>query len=1210
MAINPSDIKLLESERMTDYEDGGGRRTSRVIPDGVAGNIFPKVSRLDSVYGRVNIRKVYGAVQTANLDTYAGAHAVITDPPNNNRIHCLLFSTGSEYDTRTQARDRIESYVITGPESRMVLYGRQLEGQMAILAYQRVEAPLPEVGEVYALSAETGGVVTNQQYVRIQDVEHEVRTFTDTTGDFTRRVLSLKISAALRYDFTGPEVPSRFSNVTRPTLIRSTTVADAARYYGIVPLVEDAQANDLTVKVSSVYAPIVPTTQRETAVSLAQINGASAFTAIGAQITESTTIWNTGTDTDKTYYLRRAALPGSVTINPVGANWAVEDDGVGNIVVTSDPDSAFGANSVNLVVGLIDYDTAFIRPNRSWTGTSHTVRWTPAAETSQPAHSKQIKMTLANRGAVFAVTLNPLPAPGTTIVDYRALGKWYRLRDDGAGKLSGDDAAYGVGSIDYVTGALIVTLGALPDVDSSVLFSWGTPAHYKIRAGATSDSGTKAVQRFFLTDLPVSPDSLSLAVQVGAGTVTVTDDANGNLTGTNITGKVVYSTGEVTLEYASALPNAGSSIEVSYNQLVASNGTDIIMKSELATFAAAMSLGEALSPNSLSMSVPVFYDYKVVDNHREYGQITVRDNGAGALHTVSGKLITESGIQIIIPGGVPIGAVNYATGAINFTNDIDSETKVWASNTGLWEPRAVTIKLRTGEDGSIGWKTTAATDASAKTFTLDMTSAPESTRPRVQIAKTTAEPLVAGSILFTLAGKSYFDRNGVIYTDMNSTTGSATAAGTVNYDTGDVSLTYWADNTAISLSVIGGLSKYGNWDMYEAFFRTSGSPIRVTSFYIQVTALDGELLTGTADANGVITGAKMFGSFQYDMGVAEVSFGEAVVAAGNETEWWYDPANVSGGMIWKPREVIPETLRYSCVVLSNLPLSADILGLDPVRLPSDGRVPIFRSADVAVVQAVGFTNLPATVTPGATYDLSDTNLAEVWVVDDDGEDVPIQYYGYNPTTGKITIAADFNATAAGIVEPMKVIHRIEDLVLLSDVQLNGELSLTAPLSRDYPAGSSYVASALLFGDMNARVTNVFDQATWTNVWQNSLIGSQATSEYNLIDYPFEVLNDGAVTERWRLNFTTTTAFQIIGESLGVIGTGTTAADVSVVNALTGKPYFTIRAAGFGSGWSAGNQIRFNTYSAGAPIWITRTILPGATLDGDSFTMQMRGDVDI
>lgn len=64
MTILASDIKLLESEVMTDATDGGGRRTTHVIPDGVAGNIFPKVSRLDTVYGRLNLRKVYGHVDS------------------------------------------------------------------------------------------------------------------------------------------------------------------------------------------------------------------------------------------------------------------------------------------------------------------------------------------------------------------------------------------------------------------------------------------------------------------------------------------------------------------------------------------------------------------------------------------------------------------------------------------------------------------------------------------------------------------------------------------------------------------------------------------------------------------------------------------------------------------------------------------------------------------------------------------------------------------------------------------------------------------------------------------------------------------------------------------------------------------------------------------------------------------------------------------
>ena len=132
-------------------------------------------------------------------------------------------------------------------------------------------------------------------------------------------------------------------------------------------------------------------------------------------------------------------------------------------------------------------------------------------------------------------------------------------------------------------------------------------------------------------------------------------------------------------------------------------------------------------------------------------------------------------------------------------------------------------------------------------------------------------------------------------------------------------------------------------------------------------------------------------------------------------------------------------------------------------------------------------------------------------------------------------------------------------------------------------------------------------ASWAS-WSDTATGPGATAQYNNIDFPVEVLNEGAVRERWRINFTSTTAFQVIGENLGVIATGNTSTDCEPVNALTGKKYFTLRAGGWGSGWATGNQVRFNTVPASSPIWMARTILAGATLAGDSFSAQMRGDV--
>lgn len=475
----------------------------------------------------------------------------------------------------------------------------------------------------------------------------------------------------------------------------------------------------------------------------------------------------------------------------------------------------------------------------------------------------------------------------------------------------------------------------------------------------------------------------------------------------------------------------------------------------------------------------------------------------------------------------------------------------------------------------------------------------------VDLTRTLTSEVVPGSVSFRLCGKEYFDRNGVIYTDMQSD-GSGTAAGTVDYRTGNVSLTNWLDNTPLNLSVLSCLTKYGDFTVSGAVFRTAGSPLRAASTFVQVTAMDGATLTATCDEGGNIVGDFARGHVNQQFGQVAIEWGEMVTAAGNETQPWFNPDNVVGPLVWKPREVMPGTIRYSAVVLSNLPVNADVLGLDPVRLPTDGRVPILRAGDVVLIHNTKSTALPNPVAAGATYAIGRTDLADLVLFDANGARVPTNQYVANLAAGTVTMAADMNLGA--LVQPLAARHRIEEMNLATDAQINGQITLAAPTSREFDADTK-VSGCLLFGDMFARVTNVFDQVLWTNKWDNLRIGDNATAEYNTINFPIEVRNDGAVTERWRISFTSSTAFQVIGENLGVITTGATNADCSPVNPLTGKPYFAIRAGGWGLGWAVGQQLRFNTVGATGGIWMARTVLPGATLAGDSIDMQVRGDVD-
>lgn len=1224
MTILPYDIRLLESERMSDNTDGGGRRTARVIPDGVAGNIFPKVSRVDSVYGRVNLRKIYPHINTASLDVYAGAHIIITDAPDNDRIGVLAFSTGSDFDLRASARDRIESYVISGPESRMVLYGRQLKGSQAILAYQRLEEPLPEIGEVYAISTEVGGVTTSQQFVRVQDVAHEVRTFTDEGGDFQRRVITLKIGSPLRYEFMGLAAPSRFSNAITSAAgkLRTTTVADAARYFGIQPLTAAVASGALELTVASVYAPIVPTTQRETALSLASIAGATAvIPAANTPLPEIYMPNALGAVSANTLYLPGPIVPGSLKLSLInfGVNSPTYTIGADGIL------PAMTAGDFTTTGGMVSYEAGTIYITHPVTVGVHVfATYTPGASVSQPAHTKALPITLATRGTVYSVPLLPIPAPGTLIVDYRALGKWYRLYDNGMGELVGGDAAYGTGTVDYVTGGATITLGALPDVGSSVLLSWGSPVHYEVH---TADAAGP-YQDFLLEHLPAKPGTVVPSYTADGVTYTLADDGVGGLSGGGATGTIDYFTGQGRITYAARLPDFDSTLTIAYTQSVidpdqsaGTTTTDATLRRAVTvapTSPTSMALGMGVVPGTpLATNVPCV----APDGSTLYATLRCNDDGSVSIQggTYDGAIgayfrLTQAAI------GTVVGSIDNATGAITLSGAADFTAMVWGA--GYWvatTTASVPIRFKIGSTATF-WLTPGKTllnAAGGGTVEVDtsglvtintaqtLTAPIESAAPvRVDLTATASSQVVAGSVMFTMAGKTFIERNGTLYCDMLPN-GSATPAGSIDYASGIATPTLWVSGAAPGLAVHACLVKFGDFLVTSAFFRTAGSPLRPASTYVQVAAEDGTLVTAAADLSGNIAGSMALGAVEQSMGVVALRFGEYVLAAGNELEPWYDPAEIVGANVWKPRAVQPQTLRYSAVVISNLPLDAEILGLDPVRLPSDGRVPIFRPADVTVIHHTDIYNAE---TPAAdsVINVGRTDLAALWLEDGDKKKLATTMYVADLAAGTATMAADLDLT--GYVPPIAAKHRIEEMVMLSDVQINGQVSLSAPLLRDFPAGS-YLSGALLYGDLQARATNLFDQQTWTGVWQSTAIGDGATAQYNDVDHPVEVLNNGAVTERWRLIFTTTSSFQVIGENLGVIGTGTTGADLQPVNPLTGLPYFTLYAAGWGMGWAVGNNLRFDTIAAAPPTWLVRTVLPGAALAGDSFDAQLRGDVD-
>lgn len=480
----------------------------------------------------------------------------------------------------------------------------------------------------------------------------------------------------------------------------------------------------------------------------------------------------------------------------------------------------------------------------------------------------------------------------------------------------------------------------------------------------------------------------------------------------------------------------------------------------------------------------------------------------------------------------------------------------------------------------------------------------------INLCPYTSDTIVPGSIQFVWMGETYTDFEGRMYRGRTDVL-PGVDSGSVDYLSGVALLSDYVVGASPGTITLQSLwTRRAPWRAASIFMRTQAAPIKPTGYVLTLTDTQGSQLTATGDLNGNLGGTHMWGKIDYLTGVVELQFGDFVLdsslTAAQKAEWWYNAADVGAVealKIWRPWPVDPTTLRYNSVAYFYLPIDADILGLDPVRLPQDGRVPIFRVGSYVVVGHTGALP-PATVSNGQTLNCARTRLSRVRLVGNNGAVIPTGYTA-DLDAGTVTIV-----DATGYSQPVTLQHRIEDLVRVSDVQIDGTMTFTRQLSHDFPMGS-IVSSALMTGTLRSRVSHLFDQYTWDGItYRDTVDGDVATGTYNDALAPIEVTNAGALPERWALRFTSTTAFECFGENVGRIGTGTINADFSPINAISGTPYFTLRALGWGGGWAIGNVLRINTVGAMHPFAAIRTVQQGPAAGIDyTFELLGRGDVD-
>ena len=1153
MSITASDIVIYESERMTDEDNGGGLPTGKILPDSTTNALFAKTSRMDRTQGRTNLIKVFCGVKTNNTEVYQGSHFIIDRDAQDAHTNMLAFP-GTSTDTREEARARIEQYLVPGYDTRMFILGDAYVGQRSIILFMDTAASTPDLGDTLCLKGvDPDNANEYEEFIKISSMTLSSQVFT--------------------YEYN-----NQFNTITRRVLTISLSTRLKNRWYGGQPYPTGAKRTD-PVKPASILTTAVADASRYYGVSTLKVSAASGDPTIKVSevyksivpsayaengitnklaLSEIAQLSAVGTTQARAYAF--ALVSGSQSRThlervPVRGSLSLDIDGgvyrdLGDGVLVHQS----GTDNFSKIV--VDFESGQIDAYRTagaFTG-SAAASWVPAARIVGAAISFAIPVTVANRTFTWTRDLSAnIPEPGTLTVMYRALGKWQLLQDDGTGQLTGN----GTGTVSFLTGSLSLSLTAMPDADSQMVVSYipqGSLDYSVIGGQSKSISKTQLLQ----TTNAMSPGSLTISWMSGGQSKSVHDNGAGVLSGDG-SGDVSYARKKIQLA-SSDFPDDGN-YHITYLRAPSRISSIAIPESSasLATFNA----GVELVPGKNTI------EYSVTRYSVAYG-------GFG----VSTVKLTDDGAGHLLRDGEQVGTINYTNGSGSFVwSKPYSYTVVSYSSTefGPWQKNTETISSTetNGTSGSLMALTVSASSAVTDDLTITM-------QP---LEFSLGDNLIAGSLWFSDNGNDYIERDGVVWKNPDERTGAGVRVGHVSYQRGQV---YIDDPRGITgqLTLISGGLMMSRPYVTSVTFRTPGSPLKPANLQLFGSDSDGSNISASVDADGNIQGSGVTGTVNIQQGLVVASFNKPISA---------------------------ESLRYNTVILTSIPLDSTTVGLDPIRLPSDGKVPIYQDGEIVVLtHSASFTI--STPSAGQVIDAGRDYLADCYFVGANKRRLSPAQYTEDRDAGIITLSPTLSLVDSGgyaVTTPLTFYHKIEHMSLLRDVQVNGDLTLAIPLYHDFPADETMVSSALRMGDRFASWGVAFVQQTWSNAnpnWGDSPEGAEIIAAFDWANYPLEVTNQGAVDDDWALVFTSQTTFDIISKYRGKIDSSSINVNAAPINPNTGTPYFILDFRGFSEGWVNGNVIRFTTISALFGVWLLRCISVGiATHPDDSMSFQQRGD---
>ncbi|MEG2267860.1 MAG: hypothetical protein RSC68_26480, partial [Acinetobacter sp.] len=562
----------------------------------------------------------------------------ISKNPDDPNVSALLFSTRSHTDMRSAAQNRVENYLAKGGQAVGTLLDTAYIGMKSIQTVMGTNEAENSVGDTLVLVVSEGTVNEFTQFFRITKVETRIQKFRagsgggGSEGEKECKIATYTFNDPLSRDFVGLSILQWWQNAKSPTLIRDTVIADSGKYYASVGVAQNVGVGSFTIQAKTIFSQLIPSSQTET--PLLDLNAVSENPALVAGNSGTLTAqFTTNVNNNQSLYIGSSVLPASVSFTLFGQ--AITDNG-GTLRT---------ANGTQ--IGTIDYQVGrIVWTNAVGSGNAIVnITFTPAAAPIQPFESYAIPVTAANQGTNWTGVLTPIPAPGALSISYMSQGKFYVIKDNGTGRLSGATDPIGSGSINYQTGTWLLTTGALPDVGTPILLQWGSPISTFARANLAVASAGLDFQLFHN-----GIASATVTWLLDGVTKTATTNSAGQFIG-DATGYIQFNNGKGRI-IPNKLPQKNAVFTITYDY---GTGKDQVKsnvspdENQKLTFT--IGTGVAIKPSSVGLDIPV-----QSQNGGATRAVTLHDVPVDA---ATGNLVNDQ--------GETQGTIIYATGVCEVT---------------------------------------------------------------------------------------------------------------------------------------------------------------------------------------------------------------------------------------------------------------------------------------------------------------------------------------------------------------------------------------------------------------------------------------------------------------------------------------------------------------------------------------------------------------